>query len=125
MEWEDRFQHPLCHRLARVAMSEEERNNLTEYPEELKGSGEKLRSKTMGLTGQNRTRHPAILSQKSCQHETRQRMALNVAMYFNQGKRFSEKPVSWEISWRRDCTISEQKTTVFPEDKNRGLWMRE
>ena len=74
-----------------------------ECPEELQAPiadlEKRLRSKTMDLTGQNRTRYQAVLKflyyQKSQRDgETRQSMALSVARCFNRGKWFAEKLVS-------------------------------
>ena len=97
-----------------------------ERPEELQTPiadlEKKLQSKTMGLTGQNRARHHAVLKflyQKFRQDgETRQSMALSVARCFNRGKWFAEKLVSWGISWRKNCTIPEGKQECFQKIKS-------
>lgn len=82
-----------------------------------------LRSKTLGLTGQNRTRHQAVLRFLYYQRtrkgeETRQFMALQVARCFNRGKWFAEKLVSWEISWRKNRTIPKGKQGCFQKVKS-------
>jgi hypothetical protein len=98
-----------------------------ECPEELKGPiadlEKRLRSKTMSLTGQNGTRHQAVLRflyyQRTRQHnETRQSMALRVARCFNRGKWFAEKLASWEISWRKNRTIPRGKQGCFQKVKS-------
>ena len=88
-----------------------------EYSEEHKASTadleKRLQSKTADLTGQNSTRNQAVLrslyqrSQKG--KETQHNMALSAARCFNREKWFSEKLVSWEISWRRSRSIPEGK----------------
>src|SRR5712664_2350800 len=85
-----------------------------ECPEELKAPiadlEKKLRSKAPDLTGQNATRHQAVLRFLYCQKtrqktDTRQSMALQVARCFNRGRWFAERLVSWELSWKKDRTI--------------------
>ena len=89
-----------------------------DHPEELKAPiaelEKRLQSRSMDLTGQNRTRHQVVLwflyyqsSQKN--KETQQSMALSVARCFYRGKWFAEKLVSWEISWKKSRTILEGK----------------
>ena len=82
-----------------------------------------LRSKTVDLTRQNRTRHQAVLKflyYQRCRQdgETRQGVALSVAGCFNRGKWFAEQPVSWEISWRKNRTIPEGKQGCFQRIKS-------
>ena len=98
-----------------------------ECPEELKAPiadlEKKLRSKAMNLTGQNSTRHQAVLRflyyQRTRQNmETRQSMALKVARCFNRGGWFAKKLVSWEISWRKDRTIPTGKQGCFQKVKS-------
>ena len=100
-------------------------------PEELKALiadlEKKLRSKNISLTGQNSTRHQAVLRflyyQRMRQHkETRESMALRVASCFNRGKWFAEKLISWEISWRKDRTIPKGKQGCFQKVKS---WLRD
>lgn len=82
-----------------------------------------LRSKTVNLTGQNMTRHQAVLRflyyQKTRKHEeTRKDMALKVARCFNRGKWFAERLVSWENSWRKSRTIPKGKQGCFQKVKS-------
>jgi hypothetical protein len=82
-----------------------------------------LRSKSLGLTGQNRTRHEAVLrflyyQRTQKREDTRQLMALQVARCFNRGKWFAEKLVSWEISWRKNRTIPKGKQGCFQKVKS-------
>ena len=103
------------------------RKGMKNCPEELKASiadlEKRLQSKSIDLTGQNSTRHQAVLrflyyqrSQKD--KETRQSMAFSVARCFNRGKWFAEKLVSWEISWRKSRIIPEGKQGCFQKIKS-------
>jgi hypothetical protein len=97
-----------------------------ECPEELKAPiadlEKKLRSKAPDLTGQNATRHQAVLRFLYCQKtrqktDTRQSMALQVARCFNRGRWFAERLVSWELSWKKDRTIPTGKQGCFQKLK--------
>jgi hypothetical protein len=98
-----------------------------ECPEELKAPiadlEKKLRSKAPDLTGQNATRHQAVLRFLYCQKtrqktDTRQSMALQVARCFNRGRWFAERLVSWELSWKKDRTIPTGKQGCFQKVKS-------
>jgi cobalamin biosynthesis protein CobT len=98
-----------------------------ECPEELKAPiadlEKKLRSKAPDLTGQNATRHQAVLRflyyQKTRQKtDTRQSMALQVARCFNRRRWFAERLVSWELSWKKDRTIPTGKQGCFQKVKS-------
>jgi hypothetical protein len=83
----------------------------------------KLQSKRIGLTGQNETRHRAVLQflrlQKYCQKgETRATMALNVARCFDRGRWFAEKLIGWEIKWKQTRTIPEGRQGCFQKTKS-------
>ncbi|KAN0067164.1 hypothetical protein V8E54_002101 [Elaphomyces granulatus] len=71
-----------------------------ECPEELNAPiadlEEKLRSKAPDLTGQNATRHQAVLRFPYCQKT--QSLALQVARYFNRGRWFAYE---LELSWKK------------------------
>ena len=89
-----------------ASASSDRKGKKKECPDELQAPiadlEKRLQSKTMDLTGQNRTRHQAVLKffyyQRSRQDgETRQSMALSIARCFNRWKWFAEKLISWEI----------------------------
>ncbi|KAN0068492.1 hypothetical protein V8E54_013216 [Elaphomyces granulatus] len=71
-----------------------------ECPEELNSPiadlEEKLRSKAPDLTGQNATRHQAVLRFPHCQKT--QSLALQVARCFNRGRWFAYE---LELSWKK------------------------
>lgn len=87
---------------------------------------QKLKSKRAQLTGQNLTRHLAVLQfmnyaeqmKEKDQRESRAAMALTVARCFNRGKTFSEKLVSWERGWIRERQIPEGKQGCFSKSKS-------
>ncbi|RPA99438.1 hypothetical protein L873DRAFT_1789591 [Choiromyces venosus 120613-1] len=96
----------------------------------------KIASKKVGLTGQNLTRHRAVLVFLFLQlsrrpEETRKYLAYSVARCFNCGWYFARKVVSWEITWIKSRYISEGwqgcfgKTSSWLEDEGVQLAVRE
>ena len=81
--------------------------------EAIKDLEKKLRSKKTTLTGQNLTRHQAVLTllytRSRKEGETREELSLHVSRGFGKGVYFARKLFEWERTWIQERKISEGK----------------
>ena len=82
--------------------------------ETIKDLEKKLRSKKTTLTGQNLTRHQAVLAllyttRSRKEGETREELSLHVSRGFGKGVYFARKLFEWERTWIQERKISEGK----------------
>ena len=78
----------------------------------------KINSKKSTLTGQNLTRHQAVLAflyiqQSKRLGETRSQLAYSVARCFNRGWYFARRIITWELTWIKERIIEEGKRGCF------------
>lgn len=78
----------------------------------------KVHSKKSNLTGQNLTRHQAVLAflyiqQSKRLGETRSQLAYSVARCFNRGWYFARRIITWELTWIKERMIEEGKRGCF------------
>jgi hypothetical protein len=89
----------------------------------IKALEKKIVSKKTLLTGQNLTRHRAVLAFLNLQAskqlgETRIGLAHQVARCFKRGWYFARKIITWELTWIKERTIEEGKQGCWAKVKS-------